>query len=232
MNTRIDSRTSAPPITGAANWLSPEAAPSEAQLVRRVVQRDREAYGELYNGYLLPLYSLAIGLLNDSRAAEEVLQEVFVAIGENPPSSGKAVSGHFKRAETLTREKSLQRLRDGQRKLHELEDLANRALVAGIRNPTHPGGGVLGQQVAQLCAALFELPSDQRRVLELAIFGGLTHAEIAHALGESVGTIKSRIDGGMLAYGLARRRERQVPTRSLPRKPAPPLKVQADFNPR
>ena len=119
------------------------------------------------------------------------------------------MSSHFSWAETMTREKSMQRLREGQRKLHELQELANRALLAGIRNPTQPGGGVLGKQVAQLYAALFELPPDQRRALELAIFSGLTHFEIAHALGESVETIQSRIDSGMLAYGLARPQERQ-----------------------
>ena len=198
MSNLIDARTPPPPIPGAADRLSPDAAPSEAQLVRRVAQGDREAFGELYDCCSTPLYSLAVCMLNDPRAAAEVLQEVFLSIWENAPLFDEVAGSHFSWAVTMTRNKSMDCIRDWQRKFYEFEVLANCALVAGTTNATHPGGGVLDDRVAQLRATLNELPPDQRRLIEIAFFGGITHFEIADALEEPVETIQARIGSGML----------------------------------
>ena len=156
MSNLIDARTPPPPIPGAADRLSPDAAPSEAQLVRRVAQGDREAFGELYDRCSTPLYSLAVCMLNDPRAAEEVLQEVFLSIWENAPLFDEVAGSHFSWAVTMTRNKSMDRIRDWQRKFYEFEVLANCALVAGTTDATNPGGGVLDDRVAQLRATLNE----------------------------------------------------------------------------
>lgn len=184
--------------TGIKRRLSEHSAPPEAQLVRRVAQGDRDAFAALYDLYSKPLYSLSLRILSDAKEAEDVLQEVFLQLWEKAAVFDEAAGKPFSWVVTMTRNKAIDRIRSRQRRARLFEEttevIENTSSVAA-----EPAGVGMGQdEAAQVRVALNALPQEQRRAIEMAFFGGLTHIEIAKALQEPLGTIKARIRRGIL----------------------------------
>jgi RNA polymerase sigma-70 factor, ECF subfamily len=179
------------------NGLSQDSAPAETQLIDSVAQGDRDAFAVLYDRYSKPLYSLAVRILGDRVEAEDLLQEVFLEIWEKAQSF-EATAGHpFSWAATITRNKSIRRLR-ARRRSRGIEGPLDNTSVVENTSEAPPGEIYRRDNSGQICAALSQLPHDQRRPIELAFFGGLTSVEIAEALQEPVDTIKARIRLGMM----------------------------------
>jgi RNA polymerase sigma-70 factor, ECF subfamily len=180
---------------------SPEArASANAALIRRMAGGDRDALAELYDNLSRPLYSTARHILNDAAEAQDVVHDVFLALWENAASFDSGRGAAFSWAVTLTRNRSIDRLRTR----------ANRARLLGNSIPDDLGYGAetadvggsfraeLGDRAVAVRSALAELPADQQRALELAFFSGLTQREIADKLNEPIGTIKARIRRGLI----------------------------------
>ena len=107
---------------------------------------------------------------------------------------GKPVSW----AVTLTRNKAIDRVRASQRRSRLLDQAT---VEAGILpdDSRSANDRLYGKENAEkIRSVVAALPSDQRRAIELAFFGGLTQDEIARTLQEPLGTIKARIRRGML----------------------------------
>jgi RNA polymerase sigma-70 factor, ECF subfamily len=177
---------------------SEQTAPREAQLVRQAARGDRDAFAALYDLYSRPLYSFAIRILGDPKEAEDVLQEVFLQIWEKASQYDEAAGKPFSWAVTMTRNKAIDRIRSRQRRSRLIEEAAEN-LGETTSEPAAPAvAGVGPDEAAQIRAAMESLPKDQRRAIEMAFFGGLTHIQIAESLKEPLGTIKARIRRGML----------------------------------
>ena len=178
--------------------LSQASASSEAQLIRRVGQRDPEAFAALYDCYSKPLYSFVLRILNDPQEAEDVLQEVFLRIWEKASCFDEAAGKPFTWAISITRNKAIDRLRTRQRKLQVFGETDDSDVVVSGPGETQRDENVWRDLVAQIRRVVEELPGEQRESIELAFFNGLTHMEIARALEEPLGTVKARIRRGML----------------------------------
>lgn len=177
---------------------SEQTAPHEAQLVRQAAGGDRDAFAVLYDLYSKPLYAFAIRILGDAKEAEDVLQEVFLQIWEKASQYDEAAGKPFSWAVTMTRNKAIDRIRSRQRRSRLIEEAKENA-VEPVAESAEPGGaGMRRDEAAQIRTAMESLPKDQRRAIEMAFFGGLTHMEIAESLKEPLGTIKARIRRGML----------------------------------
>jgi RNA polymerase sigma-70 factor, ECF subfamily len=170
----------------------------DVELLRRIAGGDRSAFSSFYDQYSGLLFSIAIKVLNDSKEAEDVLQEAFMQIWNKAdaynPLLGKPVSW----AVTLTRNKAIDRIRASQRRSKLLEQAT---LEAGALPDDSPFANekLHGKENAEMIRSVVAaLPSDQRRAIELAFFSGLTQDEIAKTLQEPLGTIKARIRRGML----------------------------------
>jgi RNA polymerase sigma-70 factor (ECF subfamily) len=175
-------------------------ANANAALIRRMAGGDRDALAELYDNLSRPLYSTAKHILNDAAEAQDVVHDVFLALWENAASFDSGRGAAFSWAVTLTRNRSIDRLRAR----------TNRARLLGSSIPDDLGYGAeaaesggsaraeLGDRAVAVRSAMAELPGEQRRALELAFFSGLTQREIAEKLGEPIGTIKARIRRGLL----------------------------------
>jgi RNA polymerase sigma-70 factor (ECF subfamily) len=170
----------------------------DVELLRRIAGGDRSAFSSFYDQYSGLLFSIAIKVLNDSKEAEDVLQEVFMQIWNKAdaynPLLGKPVSW----AVTLTRNKAIDRIRASQRRSKLLEQAT---LEVGALPDDSPSANekLHGKENAEMIRSVVAaLPSDQRRAIELAFFSGLTQDEIAKTLQEPLGTIKARIRRGML----------------------------------
>ena len=173
-------------------------AESQAHLLRRIAERDLSALAEFYDQTSTPLYSIALRILGEASEAEEVIQDVFVQIWEKASIFDATLGSPFHWALSITRHRSIDRLRARQRRARLVEDLQQDAW-ADI--PQQAGSSVPAfdtDDAASVRSALTNLPPEQRQAIEMAFFAGKTHQEIARDLGEPVGTIKARIRRGML----------------------------------
>lgn len=164
----------------------------DVALVRRMVEADETALGALYDQWNRALYSLVLHLLQDPDEAEDVVEETFWQAWRKAssyePSKG-AVSTWLL---TIGRRRALDRLRA--RKRHR-EDLAGSSTFADLpsNEPDPLEDTETAERREQVRAALRGLPSEQREVLELGYFNGLSQSEIADATGQPLGTVKTRM---------------------------------------
>lgn len=188
-------------MTPAGDIDSPEERASmNSALLRRMAGGDRDALAELYDNFSKPLYATARHILNDATEAQDVVHDVFLALWENAASFDSGRGAAFSWAVTLTRNRSIDRLRTR----------ANRARLLGNSIPDDFGYGSpedllgaddradLGDRAVAVRSAMADLPAEQQRALELAFFSGLTQKEIAEKLSEPIGTIKARIRRGLI----------------------------------
>ena len=168
------------------------------ELLRRIAGGDRSAFSDFYDQYSGLLFSIAVKVLNDSREAEDVLQEVFMQIWNKADAYDPLLGKPASWAVTLTRNKAIDRIRASQRRSKLLEQAT---VAAGVLPDDPPSANetLYGMENAEMIRSVVAaLPADQRRAIELAFFSGLTQDEIAKNLQEPLGTIKARIRRGML----------------------------------
>lgn len=162
---------------------------SDASLAMSVARWEEDALAEVYRRYAAGLLGLARRLLVDVRLAEDVVQEVFVRFWNRPerfdPDRGSLRA--FLAAETHGRSVDLLRSEDARRR-RERNDATRAPIAATIEHEVIETS--LADQVREAVAGL---PEGERRAVELAYFGGLTYREVAVALDQPEGTVKSRI---------------------------------------
>ena len=170
---------------------------ADRALVARIVGRDADALGDLYDRYAARLLGLAHRIVGESGEAEEVLQEVFLWVWRSASAFDAARGSVLAWLLMATRSRSIDRVR------------ARRpAIRAGLRTveavPDPPStqdleADSVNREWENVCrAALAELPEDQRRARELADFEGLTHQEISEATATPLGTVKTRVRLGLM----------------------------------
>jgi RNA polymerase sigma-70 factor (ECF subfamily) len=165
----------------------------DVALIRRMCEADETALGALYDRWVRALYSLVVHLLKDPDEAEDVVEETFWQAWRKAssyePSKG-AVSTWLL---TIGRRKALDRLRA--RKRHREDPLDRDQSFADLpSSEKDPSQEVEGIELRdQVRSALRELPDEQREVLELGYFKGMSQSEIAEATGQPLGTVKTRM---------------------------------------
>jgi RNA polymerase sigma-70 factor (ECF subfamily) len=167
--------------------------------MQRLFLRDRHAFEEIYDRYGDLVYSTALRVLRDPHLAEDISQEVFVRLWRKPESYVAERGRFLTWLISVTRNRAVDEVRArGRRQRHETASPEEqvRELPAGAANDPALKAQ-LAEQRRVVRAALAELPPEQREVIELAYFGGLTQQEIADRLAQPLGTVKTRIRLGM-----------------------------------
>lgn len=172
-----------PAVVGA------EARPPAAGdriLLDRVRERDQDAMAQIFDRYSGMAYAIAFRVLNDSAQAEDVIQDVFFQIWQNPASflSERGSLGAWLAVVVRNRSIDVIRRRRPSEPVDELILAASTDVAFEVERET------LLNRVRNVAK---ELPVEQRETLELAFFTGMTHAEIAEQQGEPLGTVKTRI---------------------------------------
>src|SRR5207247_8088749 len=162
----------------------------EATLLARIARRDATAFETLYDRYSRAVYSLALRMLGNPQAAQEVAQEIFLHIwrgaGEFIPARGTARSwvlslAHHRSVRALRRQRvpTVEPLAAGDRSAGGSADVVEQALR--------------GVEGATVRSALMTLSAEQREAIVLAYSGGYTSPETPNRLKIPLGTVKTRI---------------------------------------
>ena len=165
----------------------------DKRLMELIVQQDLDALGTLYNRYSNGVYALAMQMLKDSGAAEEVVQDAFHNVWRRAasyhPDRGKVTSWLFSIAHHRAIDELRRRRRDREHVQHGV-DIANRP-SEGRGDPVEYT--VLSMEGRRIKEALNVLRKEQREIVMLAYYGGFTHSEIAAKLDQPLGTVKTRM---------------------------------------
>lgn len=162
----------------------------DRDLLARIASGSEEAFSELFRRYAPAAGGIALRVVGDAAIAEEVVQEVMVSVwrraGAYDPARGSVRSwllaqAHHRAVDAVRREEANRR----------------RASATAPESGDDPiddvvEEGWLASRRTRVRAALASLSSDQRNVLELAYYGGLTQSQVAEAAGIPLGTVKSR----------------------------------------
>jgi len=162
----------------------------EMRLVARVRAGDQHALAELYDRYSHVVYGVALRVLQDTGAAEDVLQDIFLQLWRKPDAFDSSRGSLAAWLAVIARHRSIDRLR----KRRPETDLEDCVIVSAtdLRDETERS-----LVIEKVRVVMNEMSSDQRTAMEMAFFQGLTHTEIAEKTGEPLGTIKTRIRSGL-----------------------------------
>jgi RNA polymerase sigma-70 factor (ECF subfamily) len=169
----------------------------DATLVRRLLQKDVSAFEQLYDRHSRAVYGLILRILQQAGTAEEVAQDVFLQLWRNAEQYDESRGPFVPWLFTLARNRALDTLRlksERQRRREEQTEELPPVFAA----PQYEKELDEKRRAEKIRALIGSLNPQQKRAIELAYFEGLSHSEIAEALKEPLGTVKSWIRNGLL----------------------------------
>ncbi|MEC5126106.1 sigma-70 family RNA polymerase sigma factor [Verrucomicrobiales bacterium BCK34] len=177
---------------------TPEERQAESELMRRVAAKDHAAFAELTERYSALIFSTALKVLNHYEDTQDVMNEVLTTIWK------KADTFHARKGSLVTwicttsRNRAIDRVRSVQRR-SALYDRYESRLEGELPEARNTGREGLYRSDAKkvLQSAVVSLSPEQREVIELAYFEGLTQKQIAERIHSPIGTVKARIRRGV-----------------------------------
>ncbi len=163
-----------------------QSAEMERELIAGVRAGREAAMAQLYDKYSGIVYSVALRVLGDTGAAEDVLQEIFMQLWRKPESFDASRGSLAAWLAVIARHRAI----DALRKRKPETDISE-VVIADDLNLEEDAGRKL--TIEKIRDALAGMPPEQRKAIELAFFEGLTHSEVAAKTGEPLGTVKTRI---------------------------------------
>lgn len=146
----------------------------------------------LYDRFSSIVYAVALRVLQDTGAAEDVLQDIFMQLWRNPGAFDSSRGNMAAWLAVISRNRAIDALRR-RRPQDDIEDVVV-SVQTDLASETDRA-----RAMEKVRGAMQAMPTPQRSALEMAYFEGLTHTEIAEKTGEPLGTIKTRIRTGLLS---------------------------------
>jgi RNA polymerase sigma-70 factor (ECF subfamily) len=171
-----------------------EGTTNDQNLMVRIAAGDESALGAFYDRYARLILSITLRITGDRAVAEEVLQDVIYGVWRSAQTfrHGESVVTWLM---AITRHRAIDVTRSRWHRSQRHEDTLADADDARLASPLNHVDTLLLRM--ELHAALAEIRPDQRAVLELIYYSGLTQAEVASRLGCPVGTVKTRVRLGL-----------------------------------
>lgn len=169
---------------------------ADEDLLTLVERADPQAFEVIYDRHSRVAYSLAFRLLGDRQAAEDLVQDAFLAVWRGSASYAPARGSVRNWLLSILHNRGVDRLRTMAAMARRQEALEQ----VTLREPAGPDAATeaVGRAMAgSVRSELDELPEEQLQVLKLAYYGGFTHQEIASMLELPLGTVKSRMRLGL-----------------------------------
>ena len=169
----------------------------DQDLIRQVAQRNKTAFNSLYDRYCQLVLSLAWRVLSERQEAEDVVQEVFLQVWREAASYEQGRGSLCAWITTITRSRAIDKLRS--RKSRRIYDPASEDILE--LDEQLPDTRIHQENLDNrilLRGAFASLAKEQRIAIEMAYYEGMSQTEIAEALKEPLGTIKTRIRSGLI----------------------------------
>ena len=182
-----------------SDFLRQDAAEVDRQTMVAVAGGSADALERLYDRYAATAYGLARRILAQQDQAEEVVQDVFAQVWRDAnryDATRASVAGWIV---LLTRTRAIDRLRARRARPDQdraVEPAAVAPLATRDRSPEQVA--ISSEDARAVRAALDGLPEEQRALVNLAYYEGLTHSEIAARTGVPLGTVKTRLRTAMM----------------------------------
>jgi len=186
--------------------LATAGAPSDEELMRRVQQKDQGSLAILYDRYSSVLKALIMRIVHNEAEADDLLQEIYMELWNHAHNYSADKGKPLGWMVTLTRRRSIDRLRKRQsyaraeeRLQHEIEQQPESWMHNAVEDEIESS-----DMRATLRRIILELPAAQQQAIELAFFKGMSQREIAAHTNIPLGTIKTRLELGLkkIADGL------------------------------
>ena len=165
--------------------------------IEQIAAGDQSALAQFYELTNRLAFGLILRILGDQSTAEEVLLDVYTQVWRQADNYRRERGTPLAWLTTIARTRALDRLRSGRQEMQRKESLDAVADVRSrVADPEETAATSEHQRLVR--RALAALTSEQRQVLELAYFSGMSQSEIAAYLGQPLGTVKTRTRLGML----------------------------------
>ena len=174
-----------------------ERVSPDATLMQQLLRKDVSAFEELYERHSRIVYSLVLRILRQGSTAEEVVQDVFLQLWRNS-SQYDVRRPLVPWLLTLARNRALDHLRLKSERQRRREEQTEEFPQVAAAAPEYERALDEKRRAERVRTLIGSLPAAQKRAIELAYFEGLSHSEIAAALHEPLGTVKSWIRNGLL----------------------------------
>jgi RNA polymerase sigma-70 factor (ECF subfamily) len=189
-----DQRQSPPPVIAQRNVSRIDmAVDADAALLHRMADGDESALAALYDRWVERVHTVAFWILKDPDDAEDVVEETFWQAWRTAARYDRTRSAGSTWLIMIARSRALDRLRSQRRRDRWTGKADGLMRGAGDETEVSTGEPRAEEHYASLAQALGALPLEQRQVLELAFFRGLSHSEIAAETAQPLGTVKTRI---------------------------------------
>jgi RNA polymerase sigma-70 factor, ECF subfamily len=175
---------------------SSEVSP-DAMLVRQLLQRDVDAFEQLYDRHSRIVYALVLRIVQEASTAEEVVQDVFLQLWRNARRYDTRRGQFVPWLMAVARNRALDHLRLKSERQRQREDQTEE-LPPVMDFPQFEKALDEKRRAERVRAVMGSLNPQQKKAIELAYFEGLSHTEIAETLKEPLGTVKSWIRNGLL----------------------------------
>ena len=171
------------------------AALRDEELLGLIAHGDEQALGALYDRHGRLVFAIALRVTGDRLTAEEVTQDVFQIVWQQT-AAFRAASGTVPAwIIGITRHRAIDRIRSQRHKARQRDSPIDDTVAAVLTDTADVADEAAIR--SDVRAALGSLPVEQRQVLELAYYGGLTAGEIASSIGTPIGTVKTRLRLGL-----------------------------------
>jgi RNA polymerase sigma-70 factor, ECF subfamily len=169
---------------------------ADEELMQLVAANDADAFEVVLERHADAAFSLAYRMCGRRSLAEDVTQEALLALWRSGARYDRARGSVRTWALGIVHNRAVDVLRRSG--VHDRRQASGEGIEEGIAAPERTDAEAVGNVASdEIRVALGELPAEQRRVIELAYFGGFTHTEIASMLGTPIGTVKGRMRLGL-----------------------------------
>jgi RNA polymerase sigma-70 factor (ECF subfamily) len=170
-------------------WLAIHMARNDRELVERLQRREPQALAELYDRYGRLVYSLILRIVRDTGIAEDLVQETFLRVWNRVQGFDAEKASIAPWLLAVARNRSIDYLRSAsgrERNAVEFEETDHPALYTDMEQDI-----LTSDATRRVKAAMAKLSANQRQVIELAYFEGLSQTEMAERMGQPLGTVKT-----------------------------------------
>lgn len=163
-------------------------------ILQRIAAKDKTAAQECLNAYGGLVWALARRMCPNLDDAEDAVQEIFIDIWKNAERFDESQASETTFVAMIARRRLIDRLRKSQRQPH-VDSIEDMLVEPAKAQDKQIQTAVEAKQAAE---AMNALRPEQRRVLQLSIYQGMSHQEIADATGLPIGTVKSHARRGLM----------------------------------